>query len=39
MVSPLGYTGYITNLPFWATGRLERMHAVPDKETEEQKYL
>ena len=25
MVPPPGYTGYITNLPFWVTGRLERM--------------
>ena len=25
MVPPPGYAGYITNLRFWATGRLERM--------------
>ena len=25
MVLPPGYTGFITNLPFWATRRLERM--------------
>ena len=25
MVTPPGYTGFITNLPFWATRKLERM--------------
>ena len=25
MVAPQRYTGFVRNLPFWATGRLERM--------------
>ena len=25
MVSPPGYTGFITNLPFWVTRMLQRM--------------
>ena len=28
IVPPPGCTGFITNLPFWATWRLERMHSV-----------